>query len=190
MRHSDMITEILTSPQGKKALESISPIYDEAYVALWILQAIGLRLDDIVNWSDGLWKEIIPQTATWSLPYWESEYGIPTNPNLSITQRRSTLLATIRTRAPMNPWKVAQIAQNASGVPCRVVENTAKNTFRIYVSAISSEDIDENAVRKAVTKAKPSHLIFEIRYEQGALSTLYACMAAHTARRVTIRQVN
>ena len=111
-----MITEILTSPQGKKALESISPIYDEAYVALWILQAIGLRLDDIVDRSDGLWKEIIPQTATWSLPYWESEYGIPTNPDLSITQRRNTLLATIRTRAPMNPWKVAQIAQNASGV--------------------------------------------------------------------------
>lgn len=190
MRDSEKIREILTSEQGRKILDYISPIYDEAYVALWLLQAIGLRLDDIVNWSDDLWKEIIPQTAVWSLPYWESEYGIPTNPNLSITQRRNTLLAAIRTRAPMNPWKIAQIASNASGVPCRVEENTAKNTFRIYLSAISSPDINENLVRTAVTRAKPSHLIFEIKYEQGASSTLYACMVSHTARKVTLRQVN
>lgn len=190
MRDSEQIREILTSPQGRKILDYISPIYDEAYTALWILQAIGISLDDIVNWSEGLWKEIIPQTATWSMPYWESEYGVPTNPNLSITQRRNTLLTAIRTRAPMNPWKIAQIAQSVSGVPCRVKENTAKNTFQIYVSAISSESIDENAVRKAVTRAKPSHLIFEIKYEQGALSTLYAYMAAQTARKITIRQVN
>lgn len=79
---SPMIDEIIKSPSAKKALSSISPIYAESYVGLWLLEVIGRQLDDLGKWGREYGKQTVPYTATWSLPYWEEQYGIksPTKP--------------------------------------------------------------------------------------------------------------
>ena len=190
MHNSDLIQQILTSPEGKKALEFISPIYDNSYHALWYLQSIGLQLDDMQSWVEDLWLQVSPQTATWGLMYWEAEYGIPTNPELPILERRNTLLATVRQRAPMNPWRIASIASAACGLSCRVDENTDINTFDIYISALGSIGIDEDAIKRAIRRAKPAHLVARIKYEQGVQSSFYPAFVSQKAVIVTGRQVN
>jgi hypothetical protein len=187
--NSDKIQQILSSPEGKKFLDYISPIYDEAYIALWIFQAVGLQFDDLETWTEDFIKQVVPQTATWSLPYWEAEYKIPANPSLSITQRRNTLIAKLRTRMPVNPYRIALIAKTICGCSCRVVENTAKNTFQLYISAPGSTGIDEAAIKTAVRQLKP-RLICEIKYEQFVSSNLYAAFAYSEGVIFTGKQVN
>lgn len=106
---SKYIEEILTSPSAQRGLDYITPIYHDAYVALWLMQAIGLETDDFLQWVEEFQNQIIPQTATWSLPYWEEEYGIPANQDLPIEERQQAVLLAVRTRAPMNPKKLTHI---------------------------------------------------------------------------------
>jgi len=194
VRNSKSIQQILTSPEGQKLLSYISPIYDDAYRGLWVLQSQGQQLDDLLNWANMVKEQIMPQTAqtssTEGLDYWENEYGIYTDKTKTIKQRRDVLLAKIRTRGAMNPYKLAQIASAACGVSCRIVENTAKNTFDIYVTALNETGINTVALNTAVNKAKLSHLIFRIKYEQGVETSLYPAIFMYQSQKFTIGQVN
>jgi uncharacterized protein YmfQ (DUF2313 family) len=189
-RNSEKIQEILTSTEGQKIIDYISPIYDDAYVALWLLQVAGLQLDEMAGWMDDLWSEIIPQTTKLLISYWEAEYGIQTDKSLSILQRRNTLLAKIRTRAPINPYRMRKIVAAICGLPTRIEENVAKNTFHVYISALGKTGIDETAIQYAVNKIKPAHLIYEIKYEQGVESSFYAAFVTNEGVIFTGKQVN
>lgn len=191
MYRTHRINSILKSEKGRKMLSHISPVYDEAYSTLWLLQAMGIEFDEIEKWTDEIWKLIVPQTAPeWGLAYWEEEYAIPINPEISVKERRDKIVATIKTKAPMNPFKISEIATNAAGVQCRVEEYIDDHTFAIYVSAINGTSIDEEKIKYEIKKAKPAHLIFVIRYEQGTESNIYPTFTARYAKAVTLRQVN
>ena len=134
--------KILTSPSGKRCKEYISPIYEESVYGKWILQAIGTALDEINTRVREYQQQIVPQSATWALEYYEKEYNIPTDPNASIISRRNAIILKMQTRLPMNPRRFEKITSQAAEVGCRVVKNTAKNTFEIWLSAIGQESIN------------------------------------------------
>lgn len=118
-------------------IDYISPIYDDSYVGLNLLNTDGVQLDQMYNWISQLKQGIVPQTVPKDLlDYWEQEYGIPVDRSLSDEERRERLFLTISTRAPMNPWKMERVASfAASGITCRIEENTARNTFTIWLSS-------------------------------------------------------
>ena len=45
---------VLTSPEAQRMIDYISPIYDESYVGLNLLNADGVQLDDMYNWISQL----------------------------------------------------------------------------------------------------------------------------------------
>ena len=191
MHSSERMKKILTSEAGRKMFRTISPVYYDSFFGLWIFQVMGTAFDEVNLVKDDFWKAIFPQTApAWALEYWEKEYDIPVNKNESIGVRRDRIVTTIKTRAPMNPYKLEQIASAASGVSCRIVENISKNKFAIYVSASGSEDADIEALKREVNKAKPAHLIYDILYEQGTEENQYPVIMMQTAKKITLRQVN
>ena len=93
---SKQIQNILTSKTAIDGLDYITPIYHEAETALWIMEAMGLQADLFVKWVYEIAEQILPQTATWSLDYWEEEYGLPVHPNISMEQRRAKILNAVR----------------------------------------------------------------------------------------------
>lgn len=159
---SKYIEEILTSPSAKRGLNYITPIYQEAYNALWIMQAMGLQTDIIIKWIEEYIQQILPQTTTWLLPYFEEEYGIPVNTALSIEERRKNLLIAIRIRAPMNPTKFAFVLSSLTGIEdIHIKENVSKNAFYTETTiALNKEQVKK--VHNIVNKYKPAHLIYWI----------------------------
>lgn len=317
-RRSKMMDAVLKSPEAQRMIDYISPIYDDSYVGLNLLNAQGVQLDNMYNWITQLMQGIVPQTVPeWLISYWEMEYGIPIDSSMSLTDRRERLFLTISTRAPMNPYKLERLASfAASGLPCRIEENVGPNTFAVWISSNGNGDVSqgetvrvennktgfidtvtvfgktengvdlknpviegymderkvvsvefkcvlrsagnvkdrliinnitkkawierrigasgnvlkpavieelvyqnimyyqpymdytvksnlkttlqvthntgviENAVRVAVTRAKPSHLIFNVKYEQGVEHSIYPAACIQIARTTSIRQVN
>ncbi len=187
---SKLMQEILRSPEARKIVDFISPIYSESYVGLWLLQVIGAELDDLQKWSAETAWQIVPQTCTWTLGEWEKEYGLLTNTSMPLENRRKNLLAQIRTRAPINPYKLQQIPEAITGVDARIQENVAANTFAIYLAAVPSAQIDVNTLRQAVDRAKPSHLIYEVQFEQGIQSDLYWGGFRQYAKKFSLKQIN
>lgn len=137
-----------TREAAKDMLSMVSPIYDESYVGKWIFEIMGMPLGkarDIVN---DLQNQLNPETATWTLPYWEESYGIVTNESLSIKERRSAIVKKRNFRKPMNPARIEMLLKDICGRDVRLVENVAPHMFSIEIadgeSAVDLREIIEN----------------------------------------------
>ena len=172
---------------AQKIVQDISPIYGEAYVVLWLIQVIGAILDEMDEWSSSLGKQVVPQTATWSLPYWEEQYKIITSPDWDADRRRQNIVNKCKNRAPINPYKMESIASVAAGASARVEELTGKNKFTVYLST-KKDLVDENYVKREIDKAKPAHLIYEIIYERYIEAVKYLGGIIQTTKEVTLKQ--
>lgn len=158
---SPMIEKIIKSPSARKALSCISPIYGESFVGLWLLEVIGRQLDDLEKWGEEYGDQVVPYTAAWSLPYWEEQFGLPSNDALTIEQRRNAVLARIQTRAPINPEKLGKIASLAAGVEVKILEQPGEYQFRVEMTDPSGA-YNKQALCEEIDLRKPAHLIYAI----------------------------
>ncbi len=157
------IQQILTSKTAIEGLDYITPVYHKAKTALCIMEAMGVQGDLFVKWVNETVEQILPQTATWALDYWEEEYGLPIHPNISIEQRRQKILLAVRTRAPMNPKKLKQKWMFMFSLKkVSVLERTAKNTFCVELYGQILEEQWKN-IYQTIEKYKPAHLILEAK---------------------------
>lgn len=184
---SDLIDTILTSETGQRMVDSVVNIYDNAYVGLWLFQAMGNEYDRWWTTVDELKQQTQPETATWSLPYWEQRYGLPTDESLPITERRRLIVEKERNRGPFTPRRVTDLVKTMTGMSSRVVENAGPHTFHVYLAATTPAD---GALAKELARIKPAHMSFEIHYEQSVSSTIYVGMGMTYAYKFSIRQVN
>lgn len=187
MYKTELMEQILKSPMAQKMVQQVSPIYGEAYTVLWLYQVIGAVLDNMKEWTDSLEKQVVPQTATWSLPYWEDQYKIFADPSWDYERRRQNIINKCRTRAPMNPYRMGQLVSVAAGADARVEEFTGKNKFTVYISA-NKDLVDEAFVRKEINASKPAHLIYDIIYERYVPGENYVGGIIRTYKEITLAQ--
>lgn len=186
---TELMDEILKSQTAQRIIDFVAPIYGNGYVALWIFQAIGKPLDAIASFVDSLRDQTIPQTATWSLPIWEQEYGVTPDPAWTDAQRQANLVSKMKYIPPVNPAKLAEYASAAAGVPCEVIENVAKNTFAVVLRA-NSDTIDR--AKQAIDEAKPAHLIYIIyvALQRDTLANTYLALAETERKAYPTVEVN
>ena len=187
MYKTELMEQILKSPKAQEIIQQVSPIYGEAYTVLCLYQVIGAVLDEMEEWTDSLEKQAVPQTATWSLPFWEEQYKIITNPTWDNERRRQNIVNKCKNRAPINKHKMESIITVAAGANSRIEELTGKNHFTVYISG--KEDlVDENYVRHEIDEAKPAHLIYDIIYERYIEAIYYFGGVIQTTKTVTLTQ--
>lgn len=186
---SDLIKEIITSEAAKRTLDRVSPIYGDAFVALWLFEVIGMQIDDLRLWTDEYSKQVVPQTSTWALNYWEQNYGIPYDAAMTTEKRRERILSYIRDRAPMNPYRLGQVASvAAANAEVEIEENTGKNKFTVWISALPSPE-NEIKIKAAIDRAKPAHLIYDTEYIQSTTANEYYGGIIRHTKKFTLRQV-
>lgn len=162
MYKTELTEKILQSPMAQKVIQEISPIYGEAYTVLWLIQIIGAVLDKMNEWTGSIAEQVVPQTATWSLSYWEEQYDIYADPSWSIEKRRQNILNKCRKRAPINPKKLEDMLSELLGSPVSIRENVAKNTFEV----VTEEYIrDLSEAIELLDKISPAHLIYRFNAE-------------------------
>ena len=60
-----------TRELARDMMGMISPIYDNSYVGKWIFEVMSVPLSLAQKTINELREQAFPETATWSLPYWE-----------------------------------------------------------------------------------------------------------------------
>lgn len=164
MKTSEKTQRILTSPAAQRIVNSVSPIYSQAEAALWLFEAIGRQLDEMGQWADSYQLQVTPQTATWALGYYELAYGLPVHMDWPLERRREAVLVAMRTRAPMNPRKVEGLLATLTGVRVVIEESTGKNRFLVRFLDWTAK-AGQAGVRQVLDRAKPAHLIYDLRAE-------------------------
>ena len=178
---TELMKSILTNKKAKEIIDYVSPIYGEAYVGLWIFQAIGTVLDDICDKAEALRYETVPGSSDLLLSLWEDHYGLPRDSSLTKEQRQKRLTAYIAAGGPCNPHVLSDAVSAAlNGVDVDITENISKNTFQVnlrspvkdYTPAVTELDL-----------RKPAHLIYGIRSHMDVPATSKIAVAAtHTER--------
>lgn len=187
---TELMESILTSPQAQKIIDYLTPMYGESYVGLWLLQSIGVILDECDTFVEEFKEQVTPSTATWTLEFWEKEYGIVPDPDWDIEQRRQNIMSTIRYKAPVNPKKMEDMVASIVGMPVVISENSAKNTFTVQIKGYTTE---YRKAIEAIEKMKPAHLIYTIgvaEVSQSKISEYYKIIATeHTEYSVKMKSL-
>jgi hypothetical protein len=111
-----------TTETGKRMLASVSPIYDRSYVARWLFEVMGIEMEEARQYIEELRLQAHPKTATWGLFYWEMRYHIPIDESLPIEYRRQKVMSKRWKYAPMNPARMEEYINRASGRTAIVTE--------------------------------------------------------------------
>lgn len=189
-QHTELMDRILTSAKARSIVDQyVTPMYGQSVIGLWLFQVIGAQLDDIDAWIQDFSLQIVPQTATWALDYWEEEFGLPRDPEMSIEKRRLRIESKQRDRGAITPVSLARIASVATAnAEVEIEERTGPYKFTVWVSAYPNE-ADTKKVTEVINRAKPAHLIFDVKYVQHTTGLLYAGGSLQMSYDMTITQV-
>lgn len=158
---TELMRSILTNETAQKIIDYVSPVYGESYVGLWLFQAIGVALEEVVKIAEQLKEETNPATADLLLDYWEREYGLATDTSLTKEQRRGKIIAKAQTRGPATPTRLcAAVSASLGGVKVDITENVDKNTFLVSIREYVPSIVPAVAV---LERMKPAHLVYQIR---------------------------
>lgn len=174
MYTTEMMEKILTSESGQRMIQRVTHKYGESYVGLWLFQVMGLSNDEIKALVDDFKLQVVPQTATWSLPWWENSKGLPIDTSLSIEERRMRIIEKQRRRSPMNPTRFEQIISDMVGADVWLDEYAGKNRFELYIYELPSLKMITQ-IRKCVKQIKQSHRVVGIHYEKSSVSECNIC---------------
>ena len=155
---------ILKSTAGQRMLGTVSPIYDDSYVALWIFEAMGREYDGLWAIIDELPAQFNPATATWAIGLWERRYGLTTPSAETLELRRINVQLKRSNHPPMSPASLASILEAITGNPAHVTDNVGTFTFGVGITTQSKEVIRQ--VIETVDRVKPSHLSYDITNTQ------------------------
>lgn len=150
---------------ARDMLGMVSPIYDQSYVGKWMFEIMGLPIGEAQQYVRELKDQLCPETATWSLGYWEQSYGLPTIPGLSIEERRWRIIRRRNYRKPMNPARMELLLEELCGRDVTIRENVAPHTFGVEIAPGDSEvDIDrlEELLDEIKQSQKSYHFVFEV----------------------------
>lgn len=167
----DLREEILTSELGNRMIDTVTPIYDQSALALYVFQAFGIVLSECNDGVEDLIKQAFPQTATWGLKYWEEEYGIITDDSKGLEERRAYLISVLSKKLPITPYSVRQIVHGVTGCDSQVIENILPNTIKIIVRAYVPGML--TLLKQELNRILPAHINYVID-----LAELHSMMAS------------
>lgn len=126
----------------------------------------GTELGSLLYYLDDILKQFFIDTATWGLIYWEEEYGIETNLDMSYEDRRTILKAKKRGQGTTTKEMIKNVAKSFSGVEVNIIEDNANYSFIVKFIGIKGIPKNMEAFKNMLEDIKPAHLgyVFEYTY--------------------------
>lgn len=127
--------------------------------------ALQPQIDAIADLFAGISEnELFAATAEKWLPLWEAAFGIPTEPDKSLSDRRSRLMSKLRGASTTTKEQIRQVVASFANSDCEIIEDPANYSFT--VKFVGTVGIPPNIadVKAAVEEIKPAHLAYALLY--------------------------
>jgi len=170
-----------TTETGKRMLASVSPIYSKAYTAKWLFEVMGMEMEEARTYIAELRLQAHPKTATWGLFYWEMRYHIPIDNSLPIEDRRQKVMSKRWKYAPMNPARLEEYINRASGRAAVVTEHNDEYRIEVAIDGVGGA-LEYEKIIELVRTAKPSHIAMQIILETHCGIHIYPLPEAYSFR--------
>ena len=164
---------IVQSTSAKRMIETVSPIYEDAYVGCWLFEDIGREWDRLWKIIDKLPDQLFPQLASWLLYLWEERYGITPNIGDDDETRRIRNMEAEAPPKPFTPFTLNQWVYANCRRQALVEDHVGPYTFGVYVvNHPDSLPLDYSKLYKYIVQHKHSHMSFELRLESDSTITI------------------
>lgn len=128
-----------------------------------LLDSLALSANEMAALVEEVRAQFFVDTATWSLPLWESQVGITAETGSSDAQRRAAIKARLIANGNTNEAMVSGIASAMTGYAAEVHPNDDYSfTLKFLGEETTLVQIDTDALAAAVETIKPAHLRFII----------------------------
>lgn len=123
-----------------------------------VMLAIDPEIQLLRNDITRLQKELYVKTTEFFIKRWEADFSLSYDPALSLQERRQRILNKLARKKPLT-WKNLEllIKNNIDNPQFYISNDSANYHFTIIVQTENYEQM-----RKALQKAKPAHLTFDI----------------------------
>lgn len=126
-------------------------------------KAKGKEFDIIQTIIDEIYKQINPQTATWSLNLWEEFLGIEKSNN-GIEARRTEVLQKLLSIQRITPISMERAIKRILLADVEIIRNVAPYTFRIKIKE-NSLNCDFEILKKIVEEYKEAHMAYQTSFD-------------------------
>lgn len=176
-----------TNETAQDMLSMISPIYENSYVGKWIFQVMGEDVGKAKKLIINLEKELFPETASWTLPYWEAAYGLEKGDLIPLEERRTRILEKRNSHYPMNPARLSDLLKNRYGRGFEIIEISGTYTFLIKISQ-GNVGIDFVKLFDFVDRLKPSHISYSAMLDLNDKLNISAGFAVKEYKRIGVTE--
>lgn len=155
-----------TSPAAVRMMSYITRNwYDKSYVGKWIFQVMGDEIDGTKNIVDSLKYQIFAETATWGIVYHEMRYGIQTDPDKSLDERRREVInrRDHTNRMPWTPYFIKNLVLTMFGLKSNVVDHPRAFAFTLEILFGANDAVSNpQKIYDYIRRVKPSHLTMDL----------------------------
>ena len=155
----DLPDKILTTQAARRMLKMVSPIYQNSYIGLWVMEVIAREYDGARALIESLPLQFRVESCTWSIGMWERRYGVE-SAGSDLEQRRTNVILKRDARAPMNPRKLELLCDRITGGQSQVQEGSGPYTVRAYIATRDPGRV--NLLASMIGQVKPAHISVEL----------------------------
>lgn len=173
--------QIITTDTANRMIDRVSPIYEDAYVALWLYEAIGREYESFWDMIVAVPDQLFIDTVTWAIGLWERRYGVDPDESLSIERRRERVKDVRDRIGRYNNARLETWLNEKSGGATEVTDNVGTFTFGIQIESenglLPTFDMDEAIAY--INERKPSHLSYRMDFHSKLSSIIYVGLALY-----------
>lgn len=157
----DSINVNNVSDETRLMLSYCTNMYHGPHV-LSLFESLANEITLYNDFIKSLKRQVDIDTATWSLDYYEKQYGI-TEKKATIEERRKIVKVAMQRKTPMTARKMESLIKNLTNFDTKIIEHTPSDfLFEIEILEDGKNQLYIGDVYKMVKKYKPSHLAFKM----------------------------
>ena len=156
---------MMTSESAIRMLSELPPYYIASRVMqLGILEPEGIEIDALIRGIEDIQNQLHIQTATWSLPVWEEEYGVSPEDSSTLEERRELVMAQMRAGGTATIDALEAIASSFGYGEVQVLPDHYE--FVMYTRFVGTVGIPRNIedFKKMMRKVVPAHYALEYMF--------------------------
>lgn len=159
---ADELERFPNSVTATRMVGRVTPMYERAYVAKWLYEAMGREWDKVWAVVDDLRNQMFTETVTWGIDYQEDKYSIEHNYGLTLEERRAQLYRKKNRRHGVAPGWLENYFKEAWGITVELDETYGQGVFLIEVLDDPNRHIWDMV--GDLYEMKPSHLSYRLLY--------------------------
>ncbi|WP_189928409.1 putative phage tail protein [Clostridium tetani] len=122
-----------------------------------LIRVEQLEFNSVDELIEDIYKQCFIKTSTWGLKYWEKDLGIKSDKNKNYEERRSNILAKIRSKGTTTKKMLEEVAL-AYVDKATVTEDNPNYVFHINLESFRGYSFSLDNLYKYINEIKPAHL--------------------------------